>query len=145
MRKTKRTQDLQLSLDFNCSTLKGKKEKANCLLGSKSAHMGYKKYIQSLEWKKKRDKAFEILGRKCAKCKRKDNLEVHHKNYENLYEERVNDVVVLCTICHPIEDFERGVAKGYETWLRNKHGDSADMYNDDISHEEFLNYIYRDT
>jgi hypothetical protein len=114
-------------------------------LGPRSAHMGYKKYIQSPEWKKKREKAFEFLGRKCSKCKRTNNLDVHHINYDNLYEERINDVVVLCAVCHPAEDFDRAVAKGYDTWLRNKYGDAADMYNDDKSHEEFLSYIYKDT
>jgi hypothetical protein len=133
-----------MSFDFNCSKSTETKKETNCLLGPKSARMGYKIYIRSLDWQKKREKAFEILGRKCAICEKESNLEVHHKSYENLYEERINDVVILCIVCHPTEDFDRAVAKGYETWLSNKYGERADMYDDDISHEKFLDYIYRD-
>ena len=133
-----------MSFDFNGSKSRDSRKETNCLLGHKSPHMGYEKYIRSLEWKKKREKDFKMLGRKCSICGRESSLEVHHESYENLYEERVNDVAILCKVCHPTEDFDRAVTKGYETWLRNRHGEWADMYDDDISYEKFLDYVYRD-
>ena len=63
----------------------------------------YEEYINSDEWKDKREKCFESKGRKCAICGREQGLHLHHLNYNSLGHEEENnfaDIVPLCSICH---------------------------------------------
>ena len=85
--------------------------------------MGYKKYLKSVEWKTKRSFAIKMAKYKCQRCGSTKKLEVHHKNYECLYYERLNDVEVLCTNCHLIADSEREYETAYETYAYKKYGD----------------------
>lgn len=113
-------------------------------LGPKSNYTDYKTYINSPEWKKKRERAFKLLGRKCQKCGNTKKLEVHHLTYDNLYNESVSDVEIVYNTCHPVADYQRATEKGYNTFLRNRHGEWADHYNTEEEHEKFINYIHRD-
>jgi len=122
---------------------KSKAKKSRILLGPRSKPMGYKKYIDSSDWRKKRERAFELLGRKCNKCGSENNLQVHHLNYDNLYHESTCDVEILCTSCHKPADFERMLEKSYDTWLRSKHGDYANDYDNEFTHAKFLDWFYR--
>ena len=63
----------------------------------------YKEYLLSPEWKEFRKKAFEHYGRKCSKCKRTKNLQVHHLHYKNIFNEQLTDVVILCRKHHELE------------------------------------------
>lgn len=114
------------------------------MLGPKSDYTNYKEYIASNDWRKKREKAFELLGRKCKGCGGVENLEVHHLNYENLYNESVLDVEIQCSKCHPLSDTQREIKKSYDTWLRNKYEDCVDVADDEYEYEKFLNWYYRD-
>lgn len=60
----------------------------------------YKKYLNSKEWKEKRDKRLEIDGFKCTCCGTKDRLNVHHTTYERLGHESMEDLITLCNDCH---------------------------------------------
>lgn len=58
-------------------------------------------YYSSPEWAKKRNERLKIDGYKCAKCGFTRALEVHHINYDRLYNEDVSrDLVTLCKRCH---------------------------------------------
>jgi 5-methylcytosine-specific restriction endonuclease McrA len=59
----------------------------------------YTKYIQSKEWKEKRN---FIVGKykKCSCCGSEENLHVHHLSYENLGNENESDLLLLCKKCH---------------------------------------------
>ena len=127
----------QISL-FECKQIK------NCSLGPKSNYSDYNTYIRSPEWKAKREKAFQILGRKCQRCGNIKKLEVHHLNYDNLFNESVSDVEIVCNNCHPVEDDKRATKKGYETWLRNRHGEWANHYDDEFEYEKFMDWKFRD-
>jgi hypothetical protein len=59
----------------------------------------YKQYLQSPHWRKFRTKIYSYV-RNCAACGSEENLNIHHLNYEHLYKETIEDVVVLCRICH---------------------------------------------
>jgi len=96
-----------------------KSKKSRILLGPRSKPIGYEKYIRSSDWRKKRERALKLFGRKCKKCGCEKNLEVHHLNYDNLYYESTCDVEILCTSCHKPADFDRKLEKSYDTWLRN--------------------------
>lgn len=37
---------------------------------------------------------------KCQLCNREGTMNVHHKTYERLGEEQLNDLIVLCQDCH---------------------------------------------
>lgn len=60
----------------------------------------YKAYLKSDEWKERREFIIDIHWNKCQKCKSKYDLQVHHASYENLYNESLLDLCVLCRECH---------------------------------------------
>lgn len=39
-------------------------------------------------------------GRYCRVCRTTVHLEVHHKHYARLFNERVGDLEILCRTCH---------------------------------------------
>jgi 5-methylcytosine-specific restriction endonuclease McrA len=127
---------------FDLPPGKAKKKKVESL-GHPSVSIGYKKYLLSPEWKKKREKAFRILGRKCIRCDRTVGIEVHHKNYRNLYKETSADVEILCSICHPAADSKRERETAFSTYLDTKYGDNASYYDTPEEHEEFCDWLER--
>lgn len=126
-------------------SLFGEIQPKDCLLGPKSNYTDYETYIRSPEWKEKRKKAFQILGRKCHKCPETKRLHVHHLTYDNLYNESVSDVEIVCETCHPVADYQRADKKGYDTYLRNRYGDWAGHHDDEAEYEKFQNWKYKDT
>lgn len=62
--------------------------------------MNYQQYIQSTEWIVRR-RLFLLNHKKvCAICGFYDQLEVHHLNYDNLGNEKDEDLIILCRRCH---------------------------------------------
>lgn len=65
-------------------------------------------YMRTAKWKKIRKAKLDQTRGQCEKCGswmgRKD---VHHKTYNRLGHERLEDLIVLCTHCHEIEDERR--------------------------------------
>jgi hypothetical protein len=61
--------------------------------------MRYTQYLESEHWKLFREK---ILTARpiCEECKSDKNIHVHHLTYENLWNEKPEDVKVLCRNCH---------------------------------------------
>jgi NAD-dependent SIR2 family protein deacetylase len=63
----------------------------------------YKKYLKSDKWKKIKE---TILDRDCHKCVicgvglSNRNVNIHHLNYENIYDEKREDLISLCNDCH---------------------------------------------
>jgi len=63
--------------------------------------MSYKAYLQTDHWQEFRSYALENLGRVCVDCGATDvRFEVHHLTYENIWEEQLEDVIILCHSCH---------------------------------------------
>ena len=72
-----------------------------------------KKYLSSSRWQKNRIARLEYDGWKCqghqfhgskaAPCLRAENLVVHHKTYERIKEEILDDLITLCQSCHQRE------------------------------------------
>lgn len=61
----------------------------------------YREYLQTDHWKEFREHALETHGRKCEDCGATDvTLDVHHLTYENIWNEQLEDVVILCRSCH---------------------------------------------
>lgn len=62
--------------------------------------MPYVAYLLSDHWGRVRAKAIKRAGGRCSICNAKGPLQVHHRTYERLGEERDNDVIALCRKCH---------------------------------------------
>ena len=64
----------------------------------------YKKLLEDLEWKEKREEVFDVRGRECEDCGATKYLEVHHTYYvldgRDPWDYPVNDFRVLCRKCH---------------------------------------------
>lgn len=61
----------------------------------------YQAYIASAEWAEKRRRAFAVHGTFCRSCGRNNvTLHVHHRTYERLGAEQLEDLVILCDTCH---------------------------------------------
>ena len=65
--------------------------------------MPYGEYLQTPHWQHKRDEKLWAVGYRCQLCNRASSeavLDVHHRTYERLGEERDEDLTVLCRTCH---------------------------------------------
>lgn len=63
--------------------------------------VNYLEYLNSLEWKLKREKTFKLKGRKCQRCVNNIKLHIHHATYARLGKENIQrDLYVLCDTCH---------------------------------------------
>ncbi len=60
----------------------------------------YQEYLTSEHWDEVRRRELRFARYACRLCGSKDNLQVHHRSYENLGYERSSDVIVLCGDCH---------------------------------------------
>lgn len=60
----------------------------------------YRAYLQTPEWKKRRNRALKRALYHCARCGAKRGLQVHHVTYERLECEADEDLEVLCADCH---------------------------------------------
>ncbi len=56
-------------------------------------------YLKSEHWKNLR-KAKKRVCPVCEICGAKRKLDVHHKNYRNIYDVLLEDLQVLCRRCH---------------------------------------------
>lgn len=80
----------------------------------------YYEYLESQEWKDKRDELFRIRGRRCERCNSSKNIQVHHLTYERVFNELLNDLEVLCKTCHEIE---HGIRKPERVIEMNEQND----------------------
>jgi 5-methylcytosine-specific restriction endonuclease McrA len=60
----------------------------------------YIEYLESANWKKLREKVLERDGHRCAKCGKPDRLQAHHRTYDRVREENLDDLITLCRTCH---------------------------------------------
>lgn len=66
----------------------------------------YEEYINSVMWWLRKKRALISANYRCIKCKSQIDLQVHHLTYDNLGEEKDEDLIVLCEICH-IQEHDR--------------------------------------
>lgn len=60
----------------------------------------YRAYIQTSEWRNRRNRVLKLAGFRCEQCGAKRDVQVHHKTYERLGREFDVDLEVLCPDCH---------------------------------------------
>jgi len=56
-------------------------------------------YYRTEWWRERRKEMIEDSAG-CDECGSRKHLQVHHKNYNNLFKEKDSDLVVLCKSCH---------------------------------------------
>ena len=64
------------------------------------ARMEYGDYLLTDEWHLVREFAIQRACRRCQVCNVRERLEVHHRTYEWRGTESLDDVTVLCHLCH---------------------------------------------
>ena len=72
----------------------------------------YKQYLNTIQWQLKRQQIFDRARKNansynmygvCEKCgyePYKACLQVHHLTYDNIYNEKLEDLILLCPYCH---------------------------------------------
>jgi hypothetical protein len=71
--------------------------------------MPYGEYLKTPEWKEKRDMALKRDGYRCRACNSSEDLNVHHRTYEQRGNEDLNDLTTFCQSCH--EHFHRKMSQ----------------------------------
>jgi 5-methylcytosine-specific restriction endonuclease McrA len=62
----------------------------------------YEQYLKTSHWQSKRAMCLRRFEEKCAICSSKEELNVHHRTYENLGCESESDLTLLCKSCHEL-------------------------------------------
>jgi 5-methylcytosine-specific restriction endonuclease McrA len=62
--------------------------------------MDYEEYLLSDQWREKAQAAKQRERWECTLCRSTRSLEVHHRTYDRLGHENIEDLVVLCWRCH---------------------------------------------
>lgn len=57
-------------------------------------------YLDTDHWKQLRRSKIKQVGRFCQNCRSKEILHVHHIHYRNYFDCTVDDLAVLCAVCH---------------------------------------------
>ena len=60
----------------------------------------YFDYIHSPQWQARSAECIRKAGYKCQQCGNIGKLEVHHKVYKNLGNEKDDDLIAVCKQCH---------------------------------------------
>jgi len=86
----------------------------------------YQAYLLSPEWAAKRQKKFKQAGKRCQYCGRGRGqgikVQIHHLNYDSLYNEKMSDLAVACPDCHKLADQVRKMESGRNTFMIKKYG-----------------------
>lgn len=99
----------------------------------------YGKYLLTRHWRKVREKKMKEQGYICERCKKKfktPQLQIHHLTYENIGNEKMEDLMCLCTNCHNII---HGSKKALEKENKDKEAKYDRMLGLIIKHMNKLN------
>lgn len=75
------------------------------------SHLPYDEYLKSDAWNERRGLLLERFSHKCQVCGSSTRLHIHHRTYERLGNERMEDLTVLCEACHQAFHAYRGMPK----------------------------------
>lgn len=89
--------DAELSNDNKRITKTRRENKEN---GNQHFWKEYNDYLNSSEWRTKRQKVLERDGYKCQACLENNATEVHHLSYMMIYQEPLFDLISICNDCH---------------------------------------------
>ena len=95
------------------------KARGNVILSDNDRDYYRNVYLQSDHWKSVREEKLSKVGH-CEKCGTTLSLDVHHKEYKGLYDIRMDDLQVLCRLCHDKE--HRKKQKKHKTGRYGRRG-----------------------
>jgi hypothetical protein len=75
------------------------------------SHVAYQDYLASEAWRARRRIMLKRSFHKCQVCGASDQLQIHHRTYDRLGNERPEDLTVLCGSCHTLFHQHRGMPK----------------------------------
>jgi len=121
--------------------LKLDKSKEDTGKGKSVNNVQYRQYLKSAKWSNIRSDMLRYAKHQCQKCGAKNCiLQVHHIDYENLYDEMPEDLEVLCKSCHQLADQDREYETGFDTFFEKKYGSSS-LRASRSDYQEFDNWI----
>lgn len=62
----------------------------------------YNDYLKSDKWRELRLSVLERDKYTCRECGAKNKLHIHHLKYDNVFNEPLEDLIVLCEKCHSL-------------------------------------------
>jgi 5-methylcytosine-specific restriction endonuclease McrA len=74
--------------------------------------MSYQDYLQTADWKIRREGALKKARFSCQVCSGKGDLHVHHRTYLRRGNEVEGDLIVLCASCHKLFHDNGKLAEG---------------------------------
>lgn len=86
----------------NAEVTKALSEEGGRRCHQKLLTMPYKEYLETDHWQVVRSRALYADKFRCRVCNSPDNLNVHHRTYEQRGREEPQDVVTLCQPCHQL-------------------------------------------
>jgi len=60
----------------------------------------YREYLVSKKWASIKRAVYFFYEEECYICRNNDRLHVHHKTYDRLFHEDLDDLVLVCNSCH---------------------------------------------
>jgi 5-methylcytosine-specific restriction endonuclease McrA len=60
----------------------------------------YELYLQSPEWRRRRQRVLERDNYRCQGCGEQRATQVHHRTYQHIYREFLFELISLCDDCH---------------------------------------------
>lgn len=82
----------------------------------------YYEYLRSPEWKRKRRLRIEMDNFTCQTCGIKfpdSRIQVHHKTYDRIFNEDMNDLETICKPCHQSEHVDKIIeVEKKKEWLK---------------------------
>ena len=63
-------------------------------------NLPYSEYLLTDHWKETRLRSLSFAKHRCQLCRSNKQLNVHHNNYNRMWNEMISDLVVLCSLCH---------------------------------------------
>lgn len=76
------------------------KRKAKWFRKKRQWRKKYNDYLDSAEWKAKRQQRLDKCGNTCEYCKTAPAVHVHHVTYERVFNEDIDDLRGICLDCH---------------------------------------------
>lgn len=98
----------------------------------------YKKYLRSDYWDEIKNQVLERDDNRCRLCNSKENLQVHHRTYKHLENEKLEELITLCKKCHYITH-KRNPHLSYQVYCDNKKWEDIENQKDIIRQYILLN------
>lgn len=77
----------------------------------------YKEYLKTNHWKNTKDRMYKSKYKyECYCCGTKKLLQLHHKSYNRVGNEKLNDLIWLCGGCHNLVHKDK--PKGFNLWTK---------------------------